>query len=1131
MTRWRSLLSLLIVSLSLIAFTLPGSALPPIAPGDQPGHESVPALPGAEPVSLSGWLVVVRSDPAPRSAQSAGTSYLLFDSAGRSIRLVLDESLLRAQSGVLGLDRRHVIVDGYWLPPGSLESQELAVEAIRLDPALLSAGGLDDVTGPQPWVSLLCKFEDVPAEPEPVSYFEDMLSSSYPGQDHYWREQSYDLANIEGSAVAGWYVLPQPRSYYVYDRDGDGDVDLDWGRAADDCTAVADADVYFPDFVGINLMFNDVLDCCAWGGGWWTTLDGVTRMWYMTWEPPWGYANSGVISHEMGHGFGLPHSSGDYGQTYDNQWDVMSDVWSNCIPHPTFGCLGQHTISYHKDSLGWVGSDKRFLAPTGTQATITLEQLALPQTGNYLMAHIPILDSPTHFYTLEARRNTGYDAKLPGQAVIIHDVDLSRDRPAHVIDVDGNGNTGDAGAQWLPGEKFSDTAAGIAITILAATPTGFIVEIVNGAIDVTGLQLEGPTGCTVGIPCPLVATALPITATLPITYTWEATGQAPVTHVGSYLDAISFTWNITGPQLITLTATNGASPIVATHVLTTYQCLAQIASDPTITYTSIQAAVDAAAAGDLIKIAGYCSGIAERDGLAQTVYLAKNVTLRGGYAPGDWSAFNPEANPSTLDAQGQGRVVYVAAGAQPTLEALSLTGGDAAGLGGGRFSRDAGGGLYSVSAAPIVSGCVLYDNTAQEGGGAYLVSSPASLVANTFWGNMAESGGGFMLDHSTAGVDGNLVTGNTAGTGGGIHLYYSPAALSANRVLANSATSFGGGLYATYSGATLRNDVLADNTVGYQGSGLYLDHSAPELWHTTFARNTGGDRTGLYVSASSTASLFNPIVTGHATGVLVRPASSAALDGVLWFANTANTGGGGTVTVQHAVTGDPAFAADGYHITEASAALNAGIDAGVTTDLDGDKRPQCAGPDLGADELVPGLPAAGFASSTPDWLGQMTSFSNNSTGACLVYSWDLGDGTWTAAASPTHTYTAPGLLTVVLTATNPAGSAVAAGEVVVYSPPQVAFSAEPTHGMLPLTVSFAAGATTFPPGDPTLTYHWSFGDGAISAAENPTHTYMLAGLYTVSLTAGNAAGEGTAVRPGYIAVAAHALYLPVVIRQ
>ena len=47
----------------------------------------------------------------------------------------------------------------------------------------------------------------------------------------------------------------------------DGLEHLDFGRAAHDCAAVADSAVYFPNFVGINFMFNGDLDGPAWGGG------------------------------------------------------------------------------------------------------------------------------------------------------------------------------------------------------------------------------------------------------------------------------------------------------------------------------------------------------------------------------------------------------------------------------------------------------------------------------------------------------------------------------------------------------------------------------------------------------------------------------------------------------------------------------------------------------------------------------------------------------------------------------------------------------------------------------------------------------------------------------------------------
>ena len=43
---------------------------------------------------------------------------------------------------------------------------------------------------------------------------------------------------------------------------------------------------------------------------------------------------------------------------------------------------------------------------------------------------------------------------------------------------------------------------------------------------------------------------------------------------------------------------------------------------------------------------------------------------------------------------------------------------------------------------------------------------------------------------------------------------------------------------------------------------------------------------------------------------------------------------------------------DGYHLSSRSAAIDRGLDAEVTVDIDGQSRDQNAPPDLGADEYV-----------------------------------------------------------------------------------------------------------------------------------------------------------------------------------
>ena len=463
----------------------------------------------AQDETLTGWFSFIVADYPTESGLASEITYGLTDDLGQYHELLIDIELMRPLGGPWALNRKRVTVEGEWeevesdetekfwvysievaaSPSTASQKRSFAADSFPAKPvpsrlALPAAETNSHMRGSQAWVTILCRFGDsTDVTPYPVSYYEGLMGTSDSGLAHYWRELSYGKINLTGSKVVGWYNLPRPRSYYVYDRDGDGEEDFDSERLVQDCIAAGDTDVFFPDFWGINLVFNQSLGIGGFATGRRLTKDGQERFYGITatmagiigdWPSD---TQPRTIAHEMGHVFGLPHSSGPYDRTYDSEWDVMSGVACVVLPDPEYGCVGVHTIAYHKDLLGWIPPARKYVARHNSTRTIILERLAQPGSAGYLMAQIPIGDSTTDFYTVEARLFAGYDDGIPGEAVVIHKVDTLRGRPAQVVDIDNNGDPNDGGAMWTEGEIFTDMENDVQVSIDAITATGYQVTI------------------------------------------------------------------------------------------------------------------------------------------------------------------------------------------------------------------------------------------------------------------------------------------------------------------------------------------------------------------------------------------------------------------------------------------------------------------------------------------------------------------------------------------------------------------------------------------------------------------------------------------------------------------------------
>ena len=96
------------------------------------------------------------------------------------------------------------------------------------------------------------------------------------------------------------------------------------------------------------------------------------------------------------------------------------------------------------------------------------------------------------------------------------------------------------------------------ITVTAANAGGILVDTHTIDIEekVPIVSISGPTESLIGNLNVFTATVLPTDVVLPITYTWQASGQFPITNTTGLSDMVSFTWDMPGTQVITVTAEN-----------------------------------------------------------------------------------------------------------------------------------------------------------------------------------------------------------------------------------------------------------------------------------------------------------------------------------------------------------------------------------------------------------------------------------------------------------------------------------------------------------------------------------------------------------------------------------------------
>ena len=251
------------------------------------------------------------------------------------------------------------------------------------------------------------------------------------------------------------------------------------------------------------------------------------------------------------------------------------------------------------------------------------------------------------------------------------------------------------------------------------------------------------------------------------------------------------------------------------------------------------------------------------------------------------------------------------------------------------------GGIRCYDSSPMITNCRIAENSAFSGGGLHCVRSSSPKITNcTIENNMALAGGGVYFDDTNSSRLTNCtIRDNIAFWGGGIfyiNLYVCAPLDIINCVIAGNQAALGGGVYGIGYSTTITNCTIAENSATMKGGGIRCYYSNPEVTNSILWGDSSPLGPEIALTNKSRLDISYSDVQGGEWRAYVSPNST-----LRWFEGNINI--------------IPLFAGGGdYLLLPLSPCIDAGTDAGIYTDMDGQARPFGNGFDMGADEYRPG---------------------------------------------------------------------------------------------------------------------------------------------------------------------------------
>jgi len=267
-----------------------------------------------------------------------------------------------------------------------------------------------------------------------------------------------------------------------------------------------------------------------------------------------------------------------------------------------------------------------------------------------------------------------------------------------------------------------------------------------------------------------------------------------------------------------------------------------------------------------------------------------------------------------------------------------------------------GGGICCWGSSPTITNCTISRNSAEDGGGIYSSYSSSPTITNcTISGNSGVrdglapgSGGGIYCEDSNAVITRCTISGNLSDNGGGIACFDSDPTIKNCTISGNSATG-GGGIFCWYGSPNITNCTISGN-FDPRGGGISSWESDLAITNCILWNNTDSE-----IEDSAVVS-YSDIRGGWPGEGNINVDPCFVEPGYWADANDPN------IIVE---PNDPnaIWIGGDYHLLRTSPCVDAGTDANVYTDIEGNVRPfdfpgvdnndELPEFDMGAYELVP----------------------------------------------------------------------------------------------------------------------------------------------------------------------------------